>query len=69
MSKVLYPSRINIKGLRIANIRIDESKYVVRIRRQNGVVTLRWRWDERDDSQERFGRIVLSSKKTISGHI
>ena len=61
------PSRNNIKELRIANIRIDESKYAVRIRPQNGVVTLRWRWGERDDRQERFDRIASFIQENNSG--
>ena len=44
--------------LALLAIRVDLSKYVVRVSPAKGVVTLRWRWGERDDHNEKFVEIA-----------
>ena len=43
--------------------RIDEERYVVRVNPENGMVTLRWRWIEREEHQGKFDQICAELAK------
>ena len=47
-------------------IRVDLSRYVVRVAPNKGVVTLRWRWDEKDRLNEEFADVAQRISRNAS---
>ena len=47
---------MSLLGLELS--RVDLEKYVVRVRAEIGLITIRWRWDERGERQSKFDEVV-----------